>query len=448
MSPRMDLQETMPCRGPDPRICYNAFKIASHLARDMTKYSKLVDPVKEAAVPSFDRDEIILGNLLGSGGFNNVFEIQQIDAVQQTLDFTAREQEKRISFAQRASGGQYAIKMLKRELTYHEEDYCNGAADLMIETKILASLEPHNNIIQLHGVSAAGAAGFAEGVEGGYFLIVDRLQDTLTQRIQTWSQKNTPLTDRILVALELSSALKHLHKYNIVFRDLKPDNVGFDANGTLKLFDFGLAKELNPRDYVEDDTYEMSGQTGSRRYMAPEVVLGNPYGLGADIYGFAVIFWQMCSLAEPFAGMSTETHFDAAIINSDRPPINTEWPKKISNIMKWSWAPDQQVRPPMKEIYRAIKRWIRAETQCTIGPEGAIISSSFDVSLEDMKPNSGGPKSLKSMKSSNSQMDISLANLLSKAKCAGPDLRIFEGNGEKLNLTDVLSSAMAITQDP
>lgn len=56
---------------------------------------------------------------------------------------------------------------------------------------------------------------------------------------------------------------------NILLVAQKPDNVGFNTDGEVKIFDFGLAKRLERLDRTDDGLYRMTGNTGSLRYMSP-----------------------------------------------------------------------------------------------------------------------------------------------------------------------------------
>lgn len=69
--------------------------------------------------------------------------------------------------------------------------------------------------------------------------------------------------------------MRHLHEEAIpgrmvVHRDVKPDNIGFSSEGDLKLLDLGLSKVLSKSE-MDNASYNMTGETGSVRYMAPEV---------------------------------------------------------------------------------------------------------------------------------------------------------------------------------
>merc|ERR1712183_1116963 len=101
-------------------------------------------------------------------------------------------------------------------------------------------------------------------------------------------------------AYDLSDALGYLHGRGIIYRDLKPTNIGFDVRDDVKLFDFGLAKELDPKTKLDGAVYNLSGNTGSLRYMAPEVAKEQPYNTSVDVYSFAILLWQICTLETPF----------------------------------------------------------------------------------------------------------------------------------------------------
>lgn len=90
------------------------------------------------------------------------------------------------------------------------------------------------------------------------------------------------LKDRLLVAYDLTVAFQYMHDLRLVYRDIKPQNVGFDIRGDVKVFDFGLMKSMDDRMKVlaksERDghsgeyhpTYKLTGFTGSIPYVSSQ----------------------------------------------------------------------------------------------------------------------------------------------------------------------------------
>ena len=73
-----------------------------------------------------------------------------------------------------------------------------------------------------------------------------------------------PVASSLLLALQISAAMEYLHSHTIIFRDLKPANIGFDVRGDVKIFDFGLSRMMPSDGNPHLDTFEMSG-AGSPR---------------------------------------------------------------------------------------------------------------------------------------------------------------------------------------
>jgi len=351
----------------------------------MLKESKLDDSrweEKGGSFQLFEKMDLQLGKLVGSGGFSDVYEIRGFNKAQPaSWSWTFRKDAAHKYYKENAvdQNGQsrYVVKQLKSNRMDDANKFCTAAADLVMEAHFLSNLN-HENILKIRGWAAAGVEAYLDGEHDSYFLILDRLEDTLDKRLERWKKNQvwktaschlsmnisqlsindnaSDLLSRVKVSHQIASALQYLHSKNIIFRDLKPNNVGFDKYGTVKIFDFGLCREMPEECTNVNDVYKMSGRIGTLRYMAPEVALLKSYNQKSDTYSWALLFWYCLSLSKPYPSTTRSQHLEQVCQYGERPAINNEWSKSIRYLLQKSWAHDAYNRFTMIEVCAYLER--------------------------------------------------------------------------------------------
>lgn len=353
------------------------------------KESELSDRSNE--FPKFDYDEVEVGKVLGQGGFGIVYEVRgfHVDIANKptvkgrsfrNLMAGNREPDKQVETGQvesrafiaehciRNNGdSRYALKILSHHTVADPQLAFPGMLDMAIETRVLSDIE-HPNIIKLRALAKCDA------YNEKYFIVMDRLYDTLEHRIERkWRGRNrrehgvlrdrsgqkakSLYEERITVAYELAHAVNYLHERRIIYRDIKPENIGFDIRDDVKLFDFGLAKELIPSIQVSPDTYKLTHRTGSPRYMAPEVANGDPYNEKCDCFSFAILLWEVLTCELPYA------HKDMDYLENhvwtgphERPPMQSDFHVPMKLLLTHSWGQDFHHRNSMKQNCEILRK--------------------------------------------------------------------------------------------
>jgi hypothetical protein len=287
------------CQAFHPTLLQHYYDLSTMVKAD----ASLRSAESNLPLPQLAFQEIVLGEIIGRGGFSFVHEIRDV-RLQEIYDTGNEEAASRAEFAASfknskgvnsleiaaaataASGAAkasspYVLKTLRPDLP--EDEHNKGIIDLAVEAQFLSSLS-HPHILSLR------ASSNSDPLEARYFVILDRLVSTLDHKLKIWRRDvginmgywlggcigyccarvhvlHRIWMERFKVAKDVASALEYLHGQNIVYRDLKPDNIGFNSEGELKMFDFGLAKRITNADKAEDDLYNLTGNTGSLRYM-------------------------------------------------------------------------------------------------------------------------------------------------------------------------------------
>lgn len=174
------------------------------------------------------------------------------------------------------------------------------------------------------------------------------------------------------VAEDVAKGMNYLHRKNILHRDIKPANVLLSGNVpggnfTAKLSDFGVAI-MHYGAVGEEHTAE----TGTYRWMPPEIIRHEVYSYAADVYSYALVVWQLVTHELPFKNYSQIEAAGKVAVERARPPFPHGTPELIIALIETCWRenPDErlsfaQILIELKEIFKVLsereKLWLSVQ---------------------------------------------------------------------------------------
>jgi len=276
----------------------------------------------------------------------------------------------------------YAIKSLKQRLLSNQHHVPSEIlADLALETAILATL-CHENIITLRGIKDGDIIQSLE--KNDFFIVLDLLTETLHDRLIKWKGRHqrchyktklfnitrVPNEAEVIrrledIAIGIVNGMEYMHSKRIIYRDLKPMNIGFDElHDQVKIFDLGLSREYCKNKHQQIHSALSSVQprlmtigVGTPRYMAPEIAMHETsYGFPVDVYSFGILLWQLLTNRTPFNNISSPIQFVTIVSKKGRrPSLLYVKCRELKILIKACWSASPDNRPTFSSIKESLK---------------------------------------------------------------------------------------------
>lgn len=393
------------------------WKVIESVSPDGQQYTYL-DPahLPYSSTWEIPRDNVVLGQVLGSGAFGRVVEAT-VSGLLHSHSTT-----------------KVAVKMVKQS---------SGAVQsLMSELKVLVHLGPHLNVVNLLGACTRGGpvylitefcrhgdlvnylqrnkhtflqsdAHTKSDADGGY-MDMNKEESVQYVAMQELSYADiepavyeTPYTspdqqeasslllsdspllslnDLLSFSYQISQAMDFLSSRNCVHRDLAARNVLVCEGKLVKVCDFGLARDL-----PKDQDYVARGNTFLPvKWMSPESIFQNIYSSQSDVWSYGVLLWEIFSLGgSPYPDLPMTQEFYCALKRGYRMNRPDHAPHNIFDVMKQCWEEKPQDRPAFSSLVVSVgnmltddyrKRFVQLTDDFLRGENPAVVRSRLSSS--------------------------------------------------------------------
>ena len=228
------------------------------------------------------------------------------------------------------NGQEVAIKVLRMA---HHHDQAHLVREFMQELAVLRKVR-HKHIVQLIGAST---------VPPKLCIVTEFMR---RGSLLDYLHRHHPLKHSIQAKLaqDVARGMDYLHRCNIIHRDLKAANLLMNEHGDCKVADFGVAR-------VVDAACTMTAETGTYRWMAPEVVSHQRYDAKCDVFSFGILLWEIATGgAVPYAGFTPLQAAVGVVQKGLRPTLPESGHPALCRLMTSCWDTSPGARPDFSTL--------------------------------------------------------------------------------------------------
>jgi serine/threonine-protein kinase len=187
-------------------------------------------------------------------------------------------------------------------------------------------------------------------------------------------KEGLPIETVVRYGEQLADALAHAHAHGIIHRDLKPANIVVTPDGRAKVLDFGIARQMRAEDLAavtQDHTAltDAGSIAGTLRYLAPDVLAGQPADARSDIWALGVVLYEMATGMRPFEG-TTGVALTGAILHEPMAPLPSRVPATLRAILQKCLAKEPSQRYQSAAEVRAVLEMMRPDPAAAVKAAG------------------------------------------------------------------------------
>lgn len=204
----------------------------------------------------------------------------------------------------------------------------------------------------------------------------------LKRQLRKAQEKGTGFEERVIWKYfsQICQAIQHMHEKRIMHRDLKPANIFLTLDGTIKVGDLGLSRELSA------DTIQAHSKVGTPLYMSPEVLKGDGYDFKSDVWSLGCLLYELAMLKSPFKaeGLNLYSLFQK-ISNGEYLPLPDNYSEELRQLAYSMINIRPEDRPEVNQVVEVAKRMRQqtANMRGTLQRENSINSSSTPTTTND-----------------------------------------------------------------